>query len=527
MRFKNRVWINAVLFMAVLVLTGANVSALDTTSWRGVVDPNTSVANWNIPSNWSLGLVPVADQKANFNEGYPEAVIDDAFAISGQTVVGGDGAANSQNMLRVAKGGVWNTTNSGTWTAAGYNRSGHITVERGGTMITAHRVGVGLVATGNTTGAPSTLNVNGGFVDITGNLQIGTAGTPGHVGIVTVNSGLLKATNWEWRDTTGVKSFMDVRHGTVVIGGDRTGAGDVPALLASGALTGFGGDGTINAAFANGVTTITANDPLARTPEMDAIVSAGDIDLSWINLQPNVWAEVYFGTDLDNLGKVVDANDGFNLTTTTVTAPEFNEYIWRVDTYLSAPGTDPNDPIVGDTMYFVASDDSPPSIVMNTSPTATWINEPTMLQVTVYDDGKSDVTVTWSAVDTSGADAGPIADPNVVFDPPFTVIPAQASYTGTGIVVTTTMTVDYHAAQMRATAVAEDSNPLLETASASVNLDCANSACQAATAVLNLDDVYVGDIAVDCKVNLTDFAVMARQWLTDYALTGPVPYPQE
>jgi hypothetical protein len=489
-----------------------------------VAEPNLPIegmANWNVAANWDTNLVPVNGEKIQFSATNAVGALITSAAECGQLVVG-DGGSNPLQQLTIYNGGSLNTYGSGTWAAAGYNSPGAITVERGGAMITEHRVGVGLVASGIPAN-PSYLNVNGGFVDIAGNLQVGNTN---HSGFVTINSGILEANGIEYQNyATQAQSNINVRHGTLIVNQDVT--GDVPTWLADGKLTGFGGAGTVNYAFAGNVTTITANDPLARMPKMDAIVSAGDVDLSWVNVQPDVWAEVYFGTDVDNLGKVVDANDGFNLTTTTVTAPEFNEYIWRVDTYLSAPGTDPNDPVIGDTMYFVASDDAPPSVLMNTSPTATWINEPTPLQVTVYDDGKSAVTVTWSAVDTSGADAGPIVGPNVVFDPPFTVIPAQASYAGTGIVVTTTMTVDYHAAQMTVTAIAEDSNPLLETASASVNLDCANSACQAATAVLNLDEVYVGDIAVDCKVNLVDFAVMAREWLTDYALIGPVPFPQE
>jgi hypothetical protein len=313
---------------------------------------------------------------------------------------------------------------------------------------------------------------------------------------------------------------MDVRHGTVEIGGDVTAA--IPGLITAGALTGFGGGaGSLNYAFGSGVTTITANDPLARSPKMDAVVAVGDVDLSWINVgTAPVYVAVYFGTDPANLARITDPNTAINMTTTTVTAPSNGQYIWRVDTYDSTPGTDPNDPIAGDTMYFVASDDLPPSVDMITTRTATWINEPTTLQATVTDDGKSAVTITWSAADTSGADAGPMVDPNVVFTPAVTVLPAGTTYP---YVASTTMTVDYHAAQMTATIKVEDSNPLLETDSALVVLDCAENACQATTGPLNLDALHLGDAALDCNLNLADFAVFARNWLDNYQLTGPVP----
>jgi hypothetical protein len=112
-----------------------------------------------------------------------------------------------------------------------------------------------------------------------------------------------------------------------------------------------------------------------------------------------------------------------------------------------------------------------------------------------------------------------MVDPNVVFTPAVTVLPAGTTYP---IEVTTTMTVDYHAAQMTATVAVEDSNPLLETDSALVNLDCAENACQATTGPVNWDVQHLGDAALDCQLNLTDFAVFAQNWLNNYTLTAPV-----
>jgi hypothetical protein len=516
-----------ILFViTVLLVTGVSVYAADV-NWAP--DANSIAAGegfWSAGINWSTGNLPTTADQARIS-GAADCVLDFPTTTAGIVV----GYGSNAGKFIVADGGSY-TSNLNRWTGM-QGQPGVVEIQRGGSIQVLSHWWNGLYDSSD----GATLIINGGQMLIGEALDLGrdtdpAVGVPPS-GYVKLNAGLLQARRFAadnqsaWYHGTS-NSNLDIRFGTFIIDdGDQTAI--VDTLIANGGITAFGGLGTVVRDYNitnSGKTTVTATDPLARTPEMNAIVPAGDVDLSWINLGTSpVGIAVYFGTDLDDLTMITDPNTAIDITTVTVSAPEFDEYIWRVDTYESTPGTDPNDPIVGDTMYFVASDDAPPQMIMDTLRTATWINEPTPIQVTVYDDGKSAVTITWSAQDTSGADAGPIADPNVIFDPPFTVIPAQASYTGTGIVVTTTMTVDYHAAQMSATATIEDSNPLGVTASASVNFDCANSACQAATAALNLDEVYIGDIAVDCKIDLNDFAMMASEWLADYSLTEPVPAP--
>jgi hypothetical protein len=478
------------------------------------VDPNVGTANWNVAANWDLGYVPVTADEVRFVNSLIPCLIDSGTdAVCFQVKVGDNGANDIQHVLTIKGDLTTSTTND--WSAAGYNRSGTINVERRGSFISGYRLGIGHVATANTTGAPSYLNVNGGDVTLGGNLQIGTAGTPGHKGIVNVNSGTLQAAGWEWRDTTGLRSFMDIKHGTVVINGNVTAA--IPGLITAHALTGFGGAGTVNYAYANGKTTLTATDPLTRSPKMDAVVPVGDVVLSWKNVGTSpVYVAVYFdnGLGLDNLTRLNDPNVSPNKITSTVNAPSNGDYIWRVDTYDNLPGIDPNDPIVGDTMYFFASDDAIPTVAMDTAPMATWIDEPTPLQVTVKDDGKSAVTVTWTA-----------DDPNVVFTPATTVIPAQADYTVTGIAASTSMTCDYQAGLVTVTATVSDSNPLGGTNSASVTVFVASTACAASRAAdgMNLAIVYPGDIVPDCMHNLTDFAELASEWQLDYTITEPEP----
>lgn len=492
-------------------------------------DPNAAVngySNWNWTNgtltNWTSGIPTMGtganDGKAVVNNGaVAECRIDSMVGC--KVFVMGDGTGAKPPVVRIVDGGTL-YTQGGEWNAVGYSYTSTMIIEAGGTFNSGSRLGVGWFGT---QAEPSKLLVDGGHVIVNGTFQVGTDGgpQPNHDAYIRVtNRGLIEV-NGPLTFLTGEGSIIDVGFGKIVFNSNVK--AQLDTLIASNEIKGFGGKSTPTAVWSNGVTTLTAPDPLNRVPAMDAVVPTGDVNLSWVNVgTPPVYIAVWFGTDPANLTRVTDPNTAIDITTVTVNAPVFDEYIWRVDTFDSPPGTDPNDPIVGDTMYFVASNDSPPSIIMNTPTTMTWKNQPTTLQATVYDDGKSPVTVTWSAADLNPA--GPITDPNVIFNPPSTVIPAQASYAGTGIVVATTMTVDYHAAQMTVTATAQDSNPLLETASGSVNLDCADNPCQAAR-VIGYGAAHPGDIAVNCLVNLEDFAEVARQWLTNYTLTGPIPVP--
>jgi hypothetical protein len=465
------------------------------------------VGNWNVVANWfpdaadpdqTLRVPTTADEARFANSAIPCLIDAGTDAVCLQIKMGDNGGNDLLHQLTIQ--GSLTTSTPDSWSSVGYNRASILNVERGASFINGYRVGIGLVATTNTSNAPSVLNVNGGLVTMAGSLQIGYVASPtvGHIGIVNVNSGILEANSWEWRDTAGNWSFMDIGHGTVYINADVTGA--IPGLISSGALTGFGGAGTLNYAYANGKTTITSTDPLARTPKMDAVVPVGDVDLSWINVGTSpVYVAVYFGTDPANLTRVTDPNTSIDTTTLTVNAPVTDEYIWRVDTYDSTPGTDPNDPIIGDTMYFFASDDAAPTVVMDTVPMATWIDEPVQLNITVTDDGKSPVTFLWDS-----------SDPNAVFSPSNTVEDP-------------TVSMDYLSGLFTVAVTVSDGNPLGLTDTASVSIYCASSPCAAARAGngMNLAVAYPADIVPDCMHDLADFARLASEWQLGYAPTEP------
>ncbi|MHC4743277.1 MAG: hypothetical protein ACYS8Z_15285, partial [Planctomycetota bacterium] len=92
------------------------------------------------------------------------------------------------------------------------------------------------------------------------------------------------------------------------------------------------------------------------SPANGATVPAGDVVLSWTNMDPcvpPVYVDVWFGTDpVTDFVKVVDA--GADTTSVTVNAPVADTYYWRVDSYIN--GSPTGDPIEGQVWTFIVID---------------------------------------------------------------------------------------------------------------------------------------------------------------------------
>ncbi|MCK5566151.1 MAG: hypothetical protein KAJ07_12985 [Planctomycetes bacterium] len=528
------------LLVMVVILMFAGVASAGDNNWTPTsLDPNevlTETANWDVDINWSAGHVPLSTEKISFSIDTVPCLIDSDTlnAVTGQFVIGDNGPGLPAVHDLTIRGAL-NTYGPTTWTSVGYNRQSTMSVERGGSLTTEHRLGVGMIANTGDATTTSILNVDGGVVDITGNLQVGSVGdlvNLGHIGIVNVNAGLLAATGWEWRDTDGLWSFMDISHGTVIIDGDVTGDGasDVPALVAIGALTAYGeqGDDLTGAeivySYDGMETTITATgDPLNRYPAMDAVLPIGTVTLSWDNLPPEslpgyplpagVWVDIWYGTNPSTWSQV--GWHFINEKSASVSASSNGTYYWRVDSYLNGDPTimdydnDPNiSAVEGMLMVFHASDDFPPTVDIDTSPTITWKNEPIHLSATIDDDSKSQVDIVWTS-----------DDPNAVF----TNIVSASYPMGTvyPVVSTADVTVDYASGQFTVTATVSDSNPLGTVGFDIVQHDCAQDACEAAR---GLGGALPGDIDVDCAVGGIDFTAIGAKWLDpSYAITEPQP----
>ncbi len=501
------------LIIVSLVLAGSASARLD---WAPTsLDPNEviEVGNWNVDTNWNAvnqtapAAVPTAIDEVQIGIDSAPCLIDSDTNAVCLRMKGGDNGDLVDGVSVLTIKGSLTTYTTDSWSSAAYNRPGIINVEKDAVFDNGYRIGVGLVGSTNPT-VPSYLNVNGGDVFITQNLQIGTAGTlipfTGHIGIVKVNSGTLETGNWQWRDTTGVWSFIDVRHGTLIVNADVT--SEIPALETSGSLTAYGGAGTLVYGYANGQTTITATgDPHGYSPAMDALVTipvSEQTPLSWNNLEPSpVWIEVYFGTNVDAM---VLIDSGQDKTSAVADIPTAQEYIWRVDTLLDNPATEPDPNMIeGETMYFKATSDEVPAVVVDTLPTATWIAEPVDLNITVTNDTPEDNVFLWES-----------SDPNTTFIPNNTVEDP-------------TVSVDYQAGTVTLTVTVGDQNPLGLTATGITTIFVASTPCTAARAGngMNLAGDHPADINGDCSPDLADFAVIAGDWQADYAITETTPIP--
>lgn len=112
------------------------------------------------------------------------------------------------------------------------------------------------------------------------------------------------------------------------------------------------GDSTMNNVEGDMIFHADLEDPMGPSPGNGATVPAGNVELSWTNLPPNVGTDVYvdvwFGTDPGSLTQVVTA--GLNTTAVTVSAPVADTYYWRVDSHLD--GSPTGTPIEGTLFVF-------------------------------------------------------------------------------------------------------------------------------------------------------------------------------
>ncbi len=300
-------------------------------------------------------------------------------------------------------------------------------------------------------------------------------------------------------------SFVDLRdNAQIILKGDHRTA--VEDRINGGRLTAWGGSGTVLVDYDvtnPGFTTIRSV-PGIVSPGMGETVIVGNVELNWTNYEPNmpgddVYVDVWFGTDPNKLNpatytKVVSL--GKNLTSTVVSAPVEGTYYWQVDSYIYGT-TEPASVTEGFVYVFHAAEDLPPSVDAGPD-MITWAGQPIQLNAIIQDDGASATTILWEA-----------NDPNAVLSDPAIENPF--------------VTVDYPAGAVTLTATVQDGTNL--PVSNAMVLHVYANPCEAARLGLKLSAANPEDLTGDCIVDLNDFAVIASQWLEDYALTAPVPVP--
>ena len=519
------------LIIVSLVLAGVANASVWNPAGNGIVPPD--VGLWSDGGNWTPNGVPTSADTVVFNLADPAECQVTGAQQCGTFVMGDHGAASPQNaVLCIMPGASLTMGWTNGWCAIGHSRdAGSVIVERGALLdIDAH------LYIGMNDGGSGRLIINGGTVLVADTFRYGReAGAEGYVDL---NAGLFQA---RYLNSTGpYGGLFDIAFGKYrLTGGENSDRDRLQRDIDNVYITCFGGAGTpIVTQEANGDWCVICNpddDPLARTPTYDAIVAwtTWDRTLSWINLPANsgsdVWVDVRFGTDPSqnpngvyaDFPLLVDA--GLNTTSFgPVSTPANGDYLWRVDTYLDGdpctvvygddgdPNTSPeqeNNIDVGFLMVFFATDDFPPEVVIDTLPTATWANEPITLNATTTDDAASIVTHAWTS-----------NDPNARFSP---------SIDGglTGNTEDTAVTVNYNSGAFNVTLTVDDDSPIPGDVIATLGLDCRQNPCGAARNAVGRADDYPADVAVDCEHGLADFAVIANDWLVDYALTEPEEIP--
>jgi hypothetical protein len=376
--FRNAIYV--VTFVLVLGLVGhvsADVQFTDSTGDH----------LWSTPENWATGALPT------LNDGYVRI-----FVLPGPTILAGESYV--VNGIHLGNTG---------------EVAGALTLQ-GGTLEVLGALNCGFKG-------PGTINMSDGTLTVPGTLKI--ARDNGSVGHINLDSGTISANGFLMREKEGSVGTMDVGGGMLTTNGDDTAL--IQGYIDDGWITFYNGDGTPNLDYnvANpGLTTLTAVHKLNPSPANRAIVSPGEVELSWTLPDPVVPGEpvpvdVYFTDDYDALAQFTDPTaiqvvNKQNVTSVVVQTQTKTRYFWAVDTYI---GSD-NDPILGPIFSFLA-DNAPPSV--NAGPDiSTFLQDGTRtgpVSGTVTDDGAiQPYTVMWSVVEQP-SDADPTLQSAVIADP--------------------------------------------------------------------------------------------------------------
>jgi len=218
---------------------------LTTTVWNPAANPGGN-GLWSEGANWTGGVVANSTNKVVLNVSGARACVVNSAVNAGQVVAGDNGAGGT---LIVTNGGSL-ATGAATWSAIGYNNTNLMIVETGASVGFGYQLWIGY-----TTNSDGTLLLNGGAVTVTNMIGLGWNGGKG---TARVNGGTLRLLQWDGVNSIKGASVLDIGAGMVVITGNQIAS--VSNYIGSGRIAGYGGTGTVSAAF-NGIantTTLTA-----------------------------------------------------------------------------------------------------------------------------------------------------------------------------------------------------------------------------------------------------------------------------
>lgn len=439
---------------------------------------------WSTPENWLGDTVPGAIDPASI-----DLPADTHCVIA-------EGITAECETLRVGNGGVPTNLDitGGSLTAAGAyvgvdSPAGHGTLNMSGGLFSTGSLQIGWAGIG-------TLNMTGGTIQLSDNLIVpGRTGT----GEVKLLGGTIYADELRLTSEAGL---VDMGAGTLILDGNDVET--LQAFIDDGWLVAYGGRGTLHIDYDvtnEGKTTVTATSLLAPGPADGALVSPGQVELSWTLPDPcdpgtPVLVDVYFTDDLEALQLFTDPEaiqivTGQNVTSVVVQTEAKTRYYWAVDTYV---GSD-NDPIFGPIFTFLSDNLVP---VVDAGPDiTTWLEDGPRtgnLDATVTDDGaKVPYTVNWTV--ESKPPAG-----NILIEAPTAEDTAVTVFTPGQYVLQLGAFDGEH--------IGTDA----------VTINVYTNPCEAAQSLPDYEPL-LGDLNGDCRVDDLDMELLQQNWLEDNSLT--------
>ena len=438
---------------------------------------------WSTAANWSPDSIPTSMDPVSI-DGPANTHCEITAGIAAQC-----------ETLRVGNSG--NTTNldisGGSLSASGAyigvdNPSGHGILNMSGGVFSTGGLQIGWRGTG-------TLNMTGGTIELNDNLEV-----PGLTGAGTVNlhGGTIRASDLRLTSASG---SIDVGAGTLILDGDDTAT--VQTHIDNGWITAYKGQGTLDLDYDvtnPGQTTLTATALLNPSPADGALVSPGEVELSWTLPDPcvpgqPVLVDVYFTDDLALLEDFTDPAaiqvvGAQNVTSVVVQTQPKTWYYWAVDVYVGGD----EDPIYGPIFSFFADNMAPQ--VNAGADVVTWLEAGPRtgdLDATVTDDGAiGPYTVQWTVIDEPGEGDAVIAAPTAE-DTSITLAAA-----GQYVLQLEAFDGEY-------------------SGSDTVTINVYDDNCQAAQSLPDYVPL-TGDLNADCRVDDLDLALLEANWLQDSSL---------
>jgi len=436
---------------------------------------------WSTAANWSTDTIPTGIDPVSIDDPQnTHCVIEDGITAVCETLRVGNGASTTNLDI-----------NGGSLTASGAyvgvdNPDGHGILNMSGGVFSTGSLQLGWSGTG-------TLNMTGGTINLSDNLQVpGLGGT----GTVNLNGGTINASELQLTSASGT---MDITTGVLILEGDDTAT--VQTYIDDGWITAYKGQGKLNLDYNvtnPGKTTLSATAFLNPVPADGTTVAPGEVVLSWTSLDPCVPGEpvpvdVYFTDELKLLQEFTDPAaitivSKQNVTSIAVQTESKKQYYWAVDCYVGSDA----DPVYGPIFSFKV-DNLPPRVDAGAD-VATWLQDGPRT-------GELDATVTdeeaaflqWSVV--SEPNEGAAVFDNANAEDPSVTLSAFGEY----VLKLLAFDGEYMGSDTVTINVYEDS-------------------CEAAKSLPDYVPI-LGDLNGDCKVDELDMALLEENWLMDNSLT--------